>query len=273
MTSQFFQMLMAQPVASVGTPLNYGGGLRLFLDAENDVTLSGDNVTQWDDQDVGTVFTVPGGGRSPEFESNAQNGLPGINFQQPIGQGFLDRKISANASQLDNHFGQSAGSEVKTMGFAGKLNRLTDSNFNTSSTIASKGIRSNVGWQLQVQSNGTLRFEQKRSNGSSWQLTVPGFYGVGDLVLGTLTYDGGNANGSGFFRLFNGSEFVTVGSVSLGTASGTSDDSALPLIIGNVLDPSNPDANAPFEGPLFGLWFTRPGSSSFDESYLSRWIS
>ena len=258
--------------SSSSTPLDYEPDLRMFLDAENGITLSGDDVTSWEEQDTNNSFTVPGGGRSPEFESNIQNGLPGVNFQQPIGETFLNRKLAASASFVDNHFG--TGSGQKTIAFAAKLNRLTDSVFGTSNTIAEKGYRLSGGWRLVIAPDGTIRFDQRRSNGSTWSIAVNGFYSVGSLVLGYLSYNGGNSTGSGFFRLYDaGSDsFITAGSVTKGTASGIGTDTFDQMVIGNTRDPDNADTNQPFQGPIFGLWMTRPAATVFDENYLRRWI-
>ena len=274
MTALFSSLLVEQGASQgLGTPLDYGNDLRLFLDAENDVITSGENVTSWEDQDTGNLFTVPGGGRSPVFEAVSQNGLPGINFQQPVGESFLDRKIAAAASFVDDFWGDGSGD--KSIAFAGRLNRLTDSVFGTSSVIASKGYRDAGGWELRIQpigGSGTLRFLQRRSDGSTWQISVNGFYDVGDLVLGYLTYDGGNTSSSGEFRIYNGTNFVNAGSISTGSSSGIGQDTPQQLVIGNVRDPDNSSTNQPFEGPLFAVWMTRPAANQFDESYLTRWI-
>lgn len=276
MTTQFFGNLMAQQSAgqAAGTPLDYEDRLRLFLDAEQNVLTSGVSVTSWtdDDPDNSNVFDAPSGARSPEFEASSQNGLPGVNFQQPIGQTFLNRKITANASALDNFF---SGSGIKSLAFAAKLNRLTDTVFGTDNTLISKGFRfpaSSGGWHLIVKPSGTLTFSQRRSDGSSWSISVSGFYSVGDLVLGYLTYDGGNTVNSGQFRLFNGSDFVTLGNISTGTTSGIGVDTADVMTIGNVFNPSDGNTNAPWEGPIFGIWMTREANNAFDESYMQRWI-
>lgn len=255
---------------SGNTPLDYGDDLRLFLDAENGIVTSGSNVTSWTDQDAGRIFDVPGGGQSPQFEASSQNGLPGVNFQQPIGDTFLNRKLADPAPSVDNHFGSGSAS----IAFAGKLNRLTATQFNPINTIVNKGfnVGAERGFDVNVQPDGTFRFRHKRSNGSTWQIEADGFYKVGDLVLGYVVYDGGNTSGSGTVRLYDGSNFVSVGAVSVGTSSGIGSDAADDLVIGNLRDPDNSSFNQPFEGPLFAVWFTRPANNSFDESYLQRWI-
>ncbi|MGI9494013.1 MAG: hypothetical protein ACR2QF_16595 [Geminicoccaceae bacterium] len=271
--SSFLSVLIEEESSSqAGTPLDYGGPLRQFLDAENRITLSGVDVLEWGDNDpdnVSTVFDVPGGARSPEFEAVSQNGLPGVNFQQPVGQTFLNRKLTASASAVDDWWARTG---TQSLAFAGKLNRLTDTTFNTRNTIAEKGYRQSGGWQLTIDSSGTLAFEQRRSDNSVWKMEVPGFYSVGDLVLGYMNYDGGNTTGSGFFRIFDGSDFITAGTISPGAVSGIGTDTLDEMTIGNSLDPLNANFNAPFEGPLFGLWMTTEAVNTFDEGYLSRWI-
>lgn len=268
--SNFFAAMLEEDVGGAGTPLSYGTNLKMFLDAENGVTTSpGTDVTNWVDQEASIDFDVPSGGRVPDFEATAQNGLPGVNFQQPIGQSFLNRKLTNNASALDDFF---SGAGDKSIAFAGKLNRLTDTTFGTRNTIISKGFLLSNGWQLTINASGTIVFEQKRSNGSIWAISSAGFYSVGDLVLGYVIYDGGNLSNSGSLRLYDGANFVTVGSVSVGTTSGIGSDAADEMVIGNIRNPAQANVNAPFEGPLFGIWMTSPAANSFDEGYMGRWI-
>jgi hypothetical protein len=261
-----------------GTPLDYAGDLRLFLDAENDVFEDSagldpaedtDDILRWDDQDTSAAFTIPGGGAAPVFRSNAQNSRPGVDFSEdPDTNGSLAQKLAAAASVVDNHFASGAA----TIAFACRWDKATDSRFNTRSTIASKGYDLSGGWKLDIDQFGTLRFQQRRSDNTTWLIQAPGFYAPNDVVLGTLTYDGGNTSGSGSFRLYDGVEFVTTGSVTTGTASGLGTDTDDQLVIGNIRDPNNADVNAPFEGTVLSLWFTRPGTSIFDEGYMARWI-
>ena len=255
------------------TPLDYGT-LKIFADAENGVVTSSDDVTSWTDEAASEAFTVPANGASPKFESSVVNGLPGINFQQPtgVGNGFLSRKLSANANVVDNFFG---GSGNKAIAFAGKLNRLTDNVFNTRSTIISKGFNNGTGWSLSIDANGSMEFQHKfgTSGSSAWKIKASGFYKVNDLVLGYIRYSGGNSTGSGILRLYNNNsgEFVTVGSVT--TASGSrGSDSSFPLVLGSIIDPTNGNNHAPFEGPLFGVWMTKAADVTFDEDYMSRWL-
>lgn len=266
--------VLAEQGANQGSsPLAYGGSLRTFLDAEVDVTpnTNGASVTQWDDRDTGNAFTIPGSGTSPIYETTTQNGLPGLNFEEvPETNGDIRKKIAAAASVVDNHFSQG----LATIAFAGRLNDATDSRFNTSNTLVSKGYPVSNGWRWVIEPNGTMRFEQRRSNGSTWSIRADGFYSPGDLVLATLSYNGGNTSNSGSFRLYNNStsEFVTVGTITVGTASGIGDDAADQLVVGNIRDPNNGDTNAPFQGPIFAVWFTRPGVTFLDQAYMSRWI-
>lgn len=265
--------LIENGAASAQTPLDYDT-LKIFADAEEDVSTSGTDVTSWTDQADSSAFTVPANGTSPKFESSVVNGLPGINFQQPtgVGNGFLSKKLSANANVVDNFFG---GSGNKAIAFAGKLNRLTDNVFDTRSTIISKGFNNGTGWSLSIDSSGSIEFQHKRGSGSSsWKIKASGFYKVGHLVLGYVRYSGGNTTGSGIFRLYNNNtqEFVTVGSVTTGSGSTRGLDASYPLVLGNIIDPTNPDNNAPFEGPLFGVWMTKAADVTFDESYMARWL-
>lgn len=251
-----------------GTPADYGANLVEWLDAETGVVTSGSDVTSWTGSE-GNVFAVPAGQRSPTFIASSQNGLPGLLFEDAIsGSGILRRKLSSGAALFDNFF---AGSGAKSIAFAGRVDDLTNS-FTTLQVIASKGFNDSNGWKLFLETDGTLTFSHRRSNGSVWSVSASGFYNDGDLVLGYLNYDGGNTSGSGSFRLYNQTEFVTTGAVSTGSATGIGSDDTTDLIIGNVVDINNNNTNQPFGGPLFGVWFTDVASNAFDESYMARWI-
>lgn len=253
------------------TPLVYEN-LTAFLDAETDVTESSNVVSQWDGQSANAIaFTVPSGHIGPDFESSSQNSLPGLSFEDPgSGNDRLRRKLSTGDNDLDNIW---FGSGNKSLAFAGRWDRTTDqSGFNTASTIASKGIEHNQGWTLQIKPNGTLEFIHYMTNGSRFILAANGFYSASDLVLGYVRYSGGNSNGSASFRLFNGSDFVTVGTVTTASSSSKQSDASRDFVVGNTLKEGDTNINAPFEGPLFGLWVTRPANNAVDESYLARWI-
>ena len=264
------------PFVPSNTPLDYGNSLLLFLSAEEGITTSGDDVTAWEEPSDAPGIRIfdrsqLNNSRAPVFESSVQNGFPGVNFQQPVGDTTLNRKLSDPANLVDRHFNRTGGG---TIAFAGKLNRLTDSIFDTANTILSKGynVGTERGYDITITSEGTFRFRQRRADGSTWQISAPGFYSVGDLVLGYVSYNGGNSSNSGFARLWNGSSFVTANTVTVGTSSTIGNESADELVIGNVYDPSNTNLNAPFEGPIFAIWFTGPASSQFDENYLRRWV-
>lgn len=276
MVGALFTALLAQQAggAGIASPLDYNPDLRLFLDSETDVATSGVNVTQWDDADPDNptqAFDVPGGARSPVVLAGTQAGFDGIDFKQPIGEAFLNRKLSASASSVDNWF---ANPGFNSISFAARWDRATDSNFGTNSTLCEKGYRVSGGWHLFISPAGSLTFQQRRSNGSTWTLRASGFYDVGDLVLGYVRYNGGNGTGDGSFRLYDKDQdaFITVGTATVGTASGIGSDTVDELIIGNIRDPANNDANAPFEGPLFGLWFVVDDRNYGDEGYLRRYI-
>lgn len=252
---------------SAGTPLDYGD-LVAYLDAENGVTGNPD-VTQWQSQGTSFNFTIPSGNRAPEFVASSQNGLPGIDFREASGgSGVLRRKLENGSSTFDNYF---SGSGSQSIAFAGRIDDLVNS-FSTQAAIASKGFEDANGWRLFLEPDGSMRFSHRRSNGSVWTLTASGFYSQGDLVLGSVTYDGGNTSGSGSFSLFNGSDFVSTGSVSTGSGGGTGTESNRNLIIGNILDTNDANQNRPFGGPLFGVWFVDPASTVFDQGYFQRWI-
>lgn len=256
------------------TPLDYGSNLRQFLDAGSGVTPSSDlsEVTSWVDRDTADSLTVPSGGRSPILRTSIQNSLPGIVFEEdPPVNGALGRKLAVDPSAADNYFGQG---DVASIGFAARLDRATDSRFGINNTIISKGYRDRGGWQLFIDQFGTMKFQHRRSNESTWEMVASGFYNVGDLVLGYITYDGGNSSNSGEMRLYNNSSasFVTAGTVNAGTASGIGTEQNDKMVVGNILDPNNADINACFQGPIFAVWLTRPALTYVDEPYLARWI-
>lgn len=260
------------------TPLDYGD-LSWFFDAENGVTESSNVVSSWtDDGPTGASLTVPSGHIGPDFESVSQNGLPGLSFEDPgSGSNRLRRKLSSSDNAFDNHF---FAPPTKSLAFAARLDQASDpQGFGTENTIASKGSRHNQGWALHILEDGTIEFFHYMDNGSRFRIQASGFYeGSGfpsfpKLVLGHLNYDGTNTSSSASFRLYNGSSFVTVGSIT--TASGSStkqSDASRDLVIGNVLDDTSNNINAPFEGAIFGVWATKPEDNAIDESYLERWI-
>ena len=110
------------------------------------------------------------------------------------------------------------------------------------------------------------------ADGSEWQVQANGYYNVGDLVLGSVYYSGGNSTSSGAFRLYNGSSFIDTGTITRATSSSKTNDSSRDLIIGNIRKDDNADINAPFEGSLFGVWFTKEFTNSLDDGFFSRWI-
>lgn len=70
--------------------------------------------------------------------------------------------------------------------------------------IATRGVvfdSIKLGWELSITSVGTIIFRQKMADGSTWKIEASGFYIVGDLVLGSTKYSGGNTSLSGEFRL------------------------------------------------------------------------
>lgn len=257
-----------QTGGAVGVPGDYGANLIEFLDAEVGVALSTLDVISWIGAS-GRIYDPPGGQRAPLFLAATQNALPGVSFLEDIGTtGSLRRKLFDQGNQFDNFF---SGSGRKSLAFAARLDDIANS-FGTAGVIASKGFEDTNGWRLRVTTSGTLEFAHRRSNGSVWQISASGFYNEGDLVLGYINYDGGNTSNSGFFRLYNQTQFVTTGSISVGSASGVGLDATSDLLIGNLLDNANDNSNAPFGGPIFGFWMTKPGVNTFDESYMSRWI-
>lgn len=253
---------------STSTPLDYAD-LVMFLDAENGVTGNPD-VTQWEDQSPAAInFTIPAGQLAPQFSASTQNGLPGIDFSEfPADSGVIDRKLSSADSAFDNFFTTPG---AQSIAFAGRIDDLVNK-FSTNNCLISKGFQDTNGWQLHIDTSGSLIFQHKRTDGTVWSLTASGFYSQGDLVLGSMRYTGGNTSSAGFFEIYNGSDFVVTGSISTGTAGGTGQESTSDLIIGNVVDQGTPLQNQPFGGPIFGIWMVVPDNRIFDNSYLARWI-
>lgn len=263
----------AVAAAGGGSPLDYSN-LVAFWESETGVTESSGEVTEWTDQSANAIdLTVPGSnGSSPDLESNSQNGFDGISFEEFIEAEPINKKLFSADSALDNIF---HGSGFKTIAFAGRWDRTADFNFNLPSVICSKGVAFGGikdGWVLRIEPNGSLVFRHFMTNGSFWECRASGFFTVGDLVLGSITYDGGNSSGSGSFRLWNGSNFVETGTVSTASSSTKKDDSSKDFILGNMRDDSRPVDNSPFEGPLFSIWITKPSQLSLDNQYQQRYI-
>lgn len=286
-TSMLLALMLQQASGRIDSPLDYDPDLKLFLDSEENVVLSGSNVISWGDDDpqnATTVFDVPTGGLSPVNVADASNGFPGIDFQEsPPVNGFLGRKLTASASNIDDFWARTGS---QSMSFAAKWVKQTDTRFSTSSTLISKGFNApqtsppGRGWRLRIRPTsgsstlGDLVFEAGRSDGSSWTLTALGFFTVGDLVLGSVTYDGSNTSGGGFFRLYDKTQdaFVNVGSATLGTTNALGLDTSDECVIGNVRDPANSDVNAPFEGQIMSLWAVEGANNFGDDLYLRRYI-
>lgn len=268
-----FPALQATAAAgAVGTPLDYEDSLVDFFDAENGVTESSNVVSDWDGQGSSINLTVPSGHIGPDFVSSDQNGLPGLSFEDPgSGGDRLRRKLSSADAAFDQYFN---GAGFKGISFAGRWDQTTDLlGFNTDSVIVQKGFEHNVGWKLDIQPNGTVRFRHRMNDGSIWQIAASAFYNAGDLVLGSVKYSGGNSNSSGILRLYNGSTFVETGNITLANNSSKASEAAFDLSIGNTLEDGNTNTNGPFEGSLFGVWFTKPFSRSLDDGFMRRWVS
>ncbi len=255
------------------TPTDYGSDLLAFWSAESGLGRSGSNVTTWRDQEGNTNLTRPSDDEFPVFVSNAANGLPGVNFEE-ASPSNIDRKLISFNNRYDNIFN---GSGNKTIGFAARLNRLVDTTFGQRSVLISKGFPNLLGWEISVLNNGSIRFQRQRTSLPNFQIIVPGFYSSSSrrLVLGTLTYNGGNSSSSGQFRLWDGNQFVDRGSITTGGSS-TVNDASAPLTMGNVESTTQTTSgqrnNAPWQGPIMAVWITRPGASEFDDAYLMRWV-
>jgi len=256
-----------------GDPLDYGDDLIAFWESETNVNDTGGEVDDWTDQgDDALVLSQISGNTGPDLESNTQNGFDGISFEEFVLAEPINKKLRSTDSELDNIFFDAG---TKTISFAARWDRTQDQTFGLDSIICSKGYAfgKNEGWVLWIRPTGNIQFRQYMTNGNFWAVEASGFYSVDDLVLGSLTYSGGNTSGSGSFRLWNGSSFVTTGTVT--TASGSStkfNDASDDFIVGNMHDPADTSDNAPFEGPIFGLWITKPSQISLDDQYMQRWV-
>lgn len=264
----------SSPEVTNATPLDYGDDLIFFLDAENGVTESAGAVSLWTGQGPDAIeFEKPGSDTNPFFLSSEVNGLPAIDFSETAPGTGLDRRLRSADSLLDNIF---SGPGNKSIAFAARVDAFEDTNFGVNSFIMDKATTARgatrQGWRIRFKDDGSLTFRHYRANGSFWELTADGFYSAGDLVLGTLVYDGGNTSSSGAFTLFNGSSFVTTGTVATGSSSTIGDDSDGNLNVGNQEGPTN-GFNSPFQGVIMALWATSSGSTSLDQGYLSRWVA
>lgn len=255
-----------------GDPLDYDN-LVAFWESETNVNDTSGEVDDWTDQGDDAIELAQVGSESlPDLETNTQNGFDGISFEEFAPSEPIDKKLGSSASELDNIF---FGSGSKSIAFAARWDRTQDQTFGLDSTICSKGYAfgNNIGWVLWVRPTGTIQFRHYMTNGNFWSIEASGFYSVNDLVLGSITYSGGNSSSSGSFRLWNGSTFVDTGTITTASGSSTkSNDGSDDFIVGNIHDTTNLSDNAPFEGPIFGLWITKPSQISLDDTYLQRWV-
>jgi len=257
--------------AAGGTPLDYTN-LVAFWESETNVNDTAGEVDDWTDQSSNAIVLAQVGAEpGPELESNTQNGFDGLSFEETTEPDPIDRKLTSGAAVLDDLF---FGSGAQTISFAARLDRATDFTFGLSNTICSKrfSFGLNQGWRLTILSDGTIDFRHFMTNQSKWQIQASGFYSPGDLVLGSITYDGGNSSGSGSFRLWNGATFVDTGTVTTATSSTKATDAAGDFVVGNIYDPARLNDNSPFQGPIFALWITDTAQNSIDDEYLQRWV-
>ena len=91
----------AGPTPPPGPPLT---GLKLWLDAGKDVTVSGSIVSAWGDQsgngNDATVYAVqPGSYVGPRLDTNVVNGLPGLNsfYATNVAMGAATALLAANS--------------------------------------------------------------------------------------------------------------------------------------------------------------------------------
>lgn len=268
-----------------GTPLDYGSNLLFFVDDQQNIVVDPgageggrDAVLSWTDQGPnGISFTVPAtDARSPELEEDSiivpdGPNINGISFEQSPTQ--QDRKLFNDDDVLDSIF--SGGTSFdRTFGFAARIDILNSVQTSQANSLLSKGFhRGTGGHVLDIVQDGTIRFRKRRDDGSIFECRANGFYSNGDLVLGRFEWNGAAATGSARFRLYNGSEFVTVGSVTSAGSGGIGGASTSPWVIGNSIDNTDLTFDACFQGTVYAMWATKPGQTQFDEQYLSRFIT
>ncbi|MGI9504666.1 MAG: hypothetical protein ACR2RE_16610 [Geminicoccaceae bacterium] len=263
-----------------GDPSDYGSNLLFWLESEQGVNQGGTGsgglpeVVSWLDQsDNSNLFTVPSAPlvtRPPELEANSVNGLPGITFQEsPTAQ---DRKLSSNAITFDSIFAGLSNTFV-SIGFAARIDTLASSNTSANNTILSKGFQQGNGWVLDVVRDGTMRFRKRRSDGSIFNFSANGFYASLNLVVGVFTWNGTTATDSANFRLWDGTQFVNVGSVLNPGSGSIGGADNFDMVVGNTVNTANgqENAHAAFHGSIFSLWATKPGLTTFDDSYLLKY--
>lgn len=168
-------------------------GLALWIDADIGVTLSGADVTNWDDQSQNSNnLSVPSGGSSPTFESSVINGKPGVlfdglNYGILIGADIVTAKtIYAVIKTLesppssDNPIAEVTGgglySSIGNSGFGSYLNGYYGSGTGLSASssyiIASL---SDDGISVELRQNGQIARQDSDGNG---------FYSRSDLFIG-----------------------------------------------------------------------------------------
>lgn len=255
------------PTGLVQTPLDYGNRLVAFFDAASEITRSGNNVSRWGDRDNSGFLTRVdrAGSNGPQFVSNASRGFPGVNFEEERASS-INRKMISNDSRYDNIF---FGVGAQSLAFAARLNRLVDTRFGQSSTLISKGGRSD-GWLLTVDGQGNLTYTHNFTS-RNFEITARGFYRSRRLVLGFITYDGLTSSNSATMTLWNGSRFVRTGSITTPTSTKKS-DTPFALTMGNIFDSTDENENSPWQGPIMSVWMTDQAITSLDEEYLRRFV-
>jgi len=257
-----------------GDPSDYGSSLLFWLESEQGVNAAGNDVVSWRDQSSNAnLFTRPPAPlitRPPRLEPNSINGLPGISFEEaPSAQ---DRKLSSNANTFDSIFSGLAGLGV-TIGFAARIDTLASTSTGANNTLLSKGFRQSNGWILDVVRNGTLRFRKRRSDGSIFNFSANGFYASRNLILGVFSWNGTTTSDSANFRLWDGNQFVNVGSVLNPGSGSIGGADNFDMVIGNIVNTARgqENAHAAWHGSIFALWATKPGLTTFDDSYLLKY--
>lgn len=92
-----------------------GTNLLAWYRADTGVTLSGSNVTQWDDQSGNAYhLTVPGGINSPQYSATSFNSRPGITFSTSGTTGLQKTSFAPGAISVTSAF--LVGTEESTTG-------------------------------------------------------------------------------------------------------------------------------------------------------------
>jgi Concanavalin A-like lectin/glucanases superfamily len=210
-------------------PLQLGALLKGWFSADNNIVLSGSNVSSWTDRTTNAIHVTPQTSPQPiVYTAIAQNGLPGLQTAQTTNTNataavlFTGAPIPALA--IDWNLPVSFSMAMKAGSFTGTTNVQPLVHYSTTSPNGLFGYYSN--W------NGNISVRIVTTAGASIQLTGQAMFAVNTTVHVTFTYDGSGTTAG--MRFYVNGLLVTTGSggtpITTGSCNGAT--SALRLFSG-----------------------------------------